>query len=96
MLYLVIIFLDYSESRLKDVEPLDGLKYKASYKLILSKLRQIESKSNSQQLNKPGRAGWATTETNRILLQQQCFEVIVSMAQSLQKVAEICLNAIVE
>jgi hypothetical protein len=37
--------LVYSESRIKDVEPIDGgLKHKPSYKLILAKLRQIESK----------------------------------------------------
>lgn len=39
---------------------------------------------------------WATAETNKILAQQLCFEIIVSMAQGSQRVAEMCINAVAE
>lgn len=42
------------------------------------------------------KVGWATAETNKVLAQQLCFEIIVSMAQNSQKVAEMCINTIVE
>ena len=89
---------------MKDVEQLDYLKIRSSYKQLLTKFKTVELRYQSAAsdisigggLQLSSNAFNAVREANLALIQQQILDLLSYFASFMHKVNELCLNQILK